>query len=199
MRQRAFTLMELMLVTAVFATLSLAIFTCLSNGIKLWERGKQLVAEEDVALFFDRFSSDVHNAFSYSGISFEGEEYRFSFPTMVWTPADRVSARAEEGLVDQIGRVSYAYDPARGMLTRTQANYAQALKEQWGPEEVIVPRVGTLRFRYFYGTAKDGRMSTGQGEIPSGIEVELTVLQGFVQAGAAEKVFKRYIALPAGV
>jgi len=193
--RRGFTFIEIMLVTAIFATLSAAIFTCLSDGIKLWDRGRQLMSQEDAAIFLDRFSSDLRNTFNYSKLSFIGGEYEVAFPTVVWTPADRVSVRAQEGLVDQMGRVAYAYDPERGTVVRRQANYSQALREEWGADEVVVPSVRSLRFHYFYTASKDPNMSVDEGDaIPSGVEVELVI-----PSGKEEKVFKRYIAVPAGV
>ncbi len=102
-------------------------------------------------------------------------------------------------MVDQLGLVRYAYDPESGVLFRSQANYSQALKEQWGPEEAVVAHVGMLRLHYYYGTSKDAHMSTSQGGIPCGVEVELTVKDGALGTDKGEKVFKRYIAIPAGV
>ncbi len=195
MRRRGFTFIEIMLVTAIFATLSMAIFTCLSNGIKLWERGKQLMGEEDTAIFFDRFSSDLRNSFNYSKLSFTGEELAVSFPTVVWTAADRVSVRASEGRIDQIGKVRYEYDPEHGAVMRRQANYSQALQDEWGLDEVVLPAVRSLKFHYFFTASKDPRMSVEEGsEIPAGVEVEIVI-----PAGKEDKVFKRYIAVPAGV
>ena len=193
--RRGFTFVEIMLVTAIFATLSAAIFTCLSNGIKLWDRGRQLMSQEDTVIFFDRFSSDLRNTFNYSKFSFTGGEQEVVFPTVVWTPADRVSVRAQEGLVDQLGKVRYAYDPEHGTIVRSQANYSQASQEEWGAEEIVVPAVKSLRFHYFYTASKDPSMSVDEGDpIPSGVEVELVI-----PSGKEEKVFKRYIAVPAGV
>ena len=195
MRRRGFTFIEIMLVTAIFATLSVAIFTCLSNGIKLWERGRQLMSEEDAAIFFDRFSSDLRNTFTYSKLAFIGGEYALEFPSVVWTPADRVSVRAYEERVDQMGKVRYEYDPEHGTVMRRQANYSQALQEQWGMDEVVVPEVKSLRFHYFYTVSKDPHMSVEEGaDIPAGVEVEL-----IIPSGKEEKVFRRYITVPAGV
>lgn len=195
MRRGGFTFVEIMLVTAIFATLSTAIFTCLSNGIKLWDRGQKLMSDEDAVIFLDRFASDLRNTSRYARIPFAGGEQTLAFPTMVWTPADRVSVRADEGLVDQIGRVRYAYDPEHGTVVRHQANYSQALADEWGRDEIMVPAVKGLRFHYFYTGSPDPHVSVDEGaDIPAGVEVELTV-----PAGKEEKVFKRYIAVPAGV
>ena len=195
MRRRGFTFIEMMLVTAIFATLSAAVFTCLSNGIKLWDRGRQLMSEEDTAIFFDRFSSELRNTFRYSRISFEGGELAVSFPTVVWTPADRVSVRANEGVIDQIGKVRYEFDPEHGTLVRRQANYSQALFDTWGMDEIVIFFVKAVRFHYFYTASKDSQLSVEEGaDIPAGVEVELVI-----HSGKEEKVFKRYIAIPAGV
>jgi prepilin-type N-terminal cleavage/methylation domain-containing protein len=193
--RRGFTFVEIMLVTAIFAALSAAIFTCLSNGIKLWDRGRQLMVQEDAVIFFDRFSSDLRNTFNYSKFYFVGGEQSLAFPTMVWTPADRVSVRAFEGLMDQMGRVRYMYDAEHGTIVRSQANYSQALREEWGADEIVVPLVKSVRFYYFYTASKDPSMSVDEGDdIPSGVEVELVI-----PSGKEDKVLKRYIALPAGV
>jgi prepilin-type N-terminal cleavage/methylation domain-containing protein len=195
MRLRGFTFIEIMLVTVIFATLSVAIFTCLSNGIKLWDRGQKLMSQEDAVIFFDRFSSDLRNTFNYSRLSFIGGESAVTFPTVVWTAADRVSVRASEGLVDQIGRVRYEYDPEHGNVVRRQANYSQALQDQWGADQIVVPDVKSMRLHYFYTGSRDPNMSIDEGsDIPAGVEVELVIPNG-----REDKVFKRYIAVPAGV
>jgi prepilin-type N-terminal cleavage/methylation domain-containing protein len=195
LRRRGFTFVEIMLVTAIFAALSMAIFTCLSNGIKLWDRGRQLMVQEDVVIFFDRFASDLRNTFNYSKFSFIGGEQSLEFPTMVWTPADRVSVRSSEGVVDQMGLVRYIYDYEHGTLLRSQANYSQALQQQWGVDEIVVPAVKSVRFYYFYTASRDPNTRVDKGDdIPSGVEVEIVI-----PGGKEDKVFKRYIAVPAGV
>ncbi|MFH0753701.1 MAG: type II secretion system protein [Candidatus Omnitrophota bacterium] len=197
MTRRGFTFIEIMLVTAIFAAISLAVFSCLSNGIKLWEKGRELVVEEDAAVFLDRFASDLRNAFPFSKISFSGQEFNLEFPSIVWTQADRVSVRADEGLVDQIGRVRYAYDFERSVLTRAQANYSQALDNKWGDERVVVSSVKEFRLHYFYGSSKDPHMNAEPSDgFPSGVEVYLSIMK---LDGKNEKVFKRYVIIPAGV
>lgn len=197
MRRRAFTLVEIMLVAAIFATLSVAVFTCLSNGIKLWDRANSLQGDGDVLIFIDRFSADLRNTFTHSKLEFSGTEMRFAFPTVVVTSADRVSVRADEVLVDQLGRVMYAYDPERALLLRRQANYSQALGEVWGPEEIVAARVAGARFHYFYAGSRDPRAEADPDDgIPSGVEIEIMLMQ---RAGAEAGAFRRYVAVPTGV
>ncbi len=198
MRRKAFTLIEILLVCSIFATLSIAIFTCLSNGITLWHRANQLVTEEDVGLFFDRFSSDLRNTFNYSKFVFTGDEFKTDFPTVVWTSADHVSVRAGEGVVDQLGRVQYVYDTGRGVVLRRQANYSQALQDAWGGEEIVLPMVKGVSFHYFYSSSRDPRMVVEPGDgIPAGVEIDI-VLPG-AAPGSEDTVFRRYMPVPVGV
>ena len=191
---RGFTLVEVLLVTALFATIGLAVFTCLSNGLKLWNKSQRLVVEEDAAIFFDRFSVDIRNAFLYSQIPFAGEESRVTFPTVVYTVADRASSRAHEGYVDQIGMVRYSFDRAQGMILREQANYSQATHGELGPAKVEVNGVTGFGLKYFYPGTSEPSLTTGDDKpLPSGVEVEIRF-----SGEDGDKILKRYVSIPAG-
>jgi prepilin-type N-terminal cleavage/methylation domain-containing protein len=194
-RKHGFTLVEVLLVTAIFASIGLAVFTCLSNGLKLWSRSQRLIVEEDATIFFDRFSSDLRNAFVYSHIPFEGGTSRLAFPTVVYTPADRASARVREGYVDQIGMVRYSFDSSGGNVVREQANYSQATHGNWGSVKIEVSGVKELRFRYFYPGSSEPALTAAEDKgLPSGVEVEIRF-----PGGDGDKILKRYVPIPAGV
>ncbi|MEI8011018.1 MAG: prepilin-type N-terminal cleavage/methylation domain-containing protein [Candidatus Omnitrophota bacterium] len=194
MRRSGFTFIEVMLVSVLFAVLSVSIFKCLSDGIKLSFRAKQMMSGEDSLVLFDRMSSDLRNTFSFSGIDFSGDESSVTFPSIVWTPPDHVSMRADEGLADQIGRIGYAYDPVNETVIRRQANYSQALSGSFGPDEVLCSGVKSFRLRYFYGASTESAARVEpSGGIPSGVEVEISVV-----APSGQKVFKRYVTVPVG-
>jgi len=189
-----FTLIEVLLVTAIFASIGLAVFSCLSNGIKLWTKSQTLLAEQDLAVFLDRVALELRNSFLYSKIPFKGEEYDIVFPTVVMTVADRESSRAQEGYVDQLGSVRYSFDAAEGVILREQANYSLATRGEFAAARVDVKGVKELRFRYYYPGSKEPRMSTsGDGQIPSGVDIEVRLLES-----GEEKVYRRYVPIPAG-
>ena len=197
MRKRGFTFIEMLLVTALMAALSLAVFLCLSNGLKLWQRTQQALLQEDVAIFFDKFSADLRNAFSFSTLTVDGREYSFAFPTIVWMRTDRGSAEAAEKFMDQIGRVRYFFDPADGILARQQANYSQGVRKVWGesaPQELL--RGATeVRFKYFFSGQKNDNFSTeAKGGLPSGVEVEVRFRER-----DEERLFKRFFPVPVGL
>ena len=194
-KPKSFTLVEILLVTALFASVSLAVFTCLANGLKLWERSRGLVAQEDVAIFFDKFSSDLRNSFSFSTLSWEGGEYEVAFPAMVRARADRAGSRAAEGYADEIGRVRYVFDVAKGTLSRQQANYSQGTRQEWGMPQVLASGIKEVRFKYFFPGTRDYTLHVDKGgAIPSGVEVEVWTGDG--ESGRPQK---RFISIPSGM
>jgi prepilin-type N-terminal cleavage/methylation domain-containing protein len=197
MRRRGFTFIEMLLVTALMASLSLAIFLCLSNGLKLWQRTQQALLQEDVAIFFDKFSGDLRNAFSFSTLAIEGRENSFVFPTIVWMRTDRGSVRAAEEFVDQLGRVRYEFNAADGVLTRQQANYSQGTRKVWADTapQVIFHGATEVRFKYFYSGRKGDEFSTeAKGGLPSGVEVDVRYKEG-----QEERTYQRFFPVPLGI
>ncbi len=197
MPKRGFTFIEILLVTALMASLSLAIFLCLSSGLKLWQRTQAVLVEEDVAIFFDKFSADLRNAFNFSTLAVDGREYSFTFPTIVWMPADRGSARAALGFVDQFGRVRYTFDSAKGVVTRELANYSQGTRQVWSDAapQALVHGATEVRFRYYYSGHKDENYSSqAKSSLPSGVEIEVRF-----NDGENGRTFKRFFPVPAGL
>lgn len=205
--KKAFTLIEILLVASLFAMLGLAAFTCLSNGLKLWQRAGGLASEEDVAMLLDRFCSDTKNSFSFSQISFEGEEMRMAFPTLVWTSVDRRGTHADDEYETQIGAVEYSFDMDKKAIIRRQANYSQALREEWGEPVVAVAGVESMRFHYFYEGKKEGAPSASGTDLPSAVEVEIHLIpvasspshgSVLVEDAAQGREFRRFVILQIG-
>lgn len=193
--RRAFTLVEMLLVTALVAGISLAVFSCLLNGLRLWDRSRVLMTEEDTAFFVDRFSSDLRNSFPFSTLLFQGGERSLSFPTVVMTKTDAAGSRAAEGVAPAIGAVRYAFDAGTGELSRRQANYAQATRAAWQDPRVMIRGLKQVRFKYFPAATADYRLSQDPGDpFPAGVEVEITFLNG-----TGEKTLRRFVPIPAGL
>jgi len=193
LRRSGFTLMEILLVSALIATISIAIFAALNNGIKLWGRGIAVDKKGDVFIGLEKISQDIRGVIPYSLINFQGSEEKISFATIVFTPADANSSRAEEGLVDSIGAVEYRYEPADGKIFRRQADYGQALKKQWGKEQEIASGISDVHFDYFVDGERrtEGRAHV-DSQIPTGVLLTLRL------GPQGQQTMQRYFEIPVG-
>src|ERR1035438_10484397 len=80
--RRGFTLTEILLVSCMFAAISLAVFNAFSNGFKLWARGQHVMVEGNMAIFLDRFAQDLRQTVLITGIPFKGDSTQISFPAI---------------------------------------------------------------------------------------------------------------------
>ncbi|MFT5388176.1 MAG: hypothetical protein ACI9F2_000103 [Lysobacterales bacterium] len=192
--QTAMSFIELLIVTSLMTIVSIALYQTLSNGIKVWEKGNQVVLEEEIVIFFDKLTKDVRNSYKYANIKLVGNRYKFNFPTMVVMPVDQYISVEEDVYTEQMGRVEYYYDYNKNNISRKEANYSQAITEKFMNSRVMVRNVEALRFRYYYIT------DTGEiysedilDAIPSRIEVEVS----FMDNGYVRKMNK-FIDIPIG-
>ena len=148
-KHRGFTLTEILLVSCMFAVISLAVFNAFSNGFKLWARGQHVMVEGDMAIFLDRIAEDMRQTVLISGIPFKGEATQVSFPAIILAPTDSNGSRAGEGAGSQLGAIRYTYDPSEKKVTRAQATYGQALKAQWSSPVEVASMIEDISMQYY--------------------------------------------------
>ena len=182
------TLMEILLVASLISIISVAIYNALSNGLRVWERSRQVVVEEDIAIFIDKLTTDLHNTFFYSKIKIEGNDYRFTFPTMVSVMADKRGPGPYGEYQDQLGRVEYYFDYATHAIYRRQANYSQAIMgDYFSQPQLLVSLVDRLKIEYYYLTDEGEVFSQDIFDVlPSGLEITVE----FSDSQKTKKFFK---------
>lgn len=192
--KKAMTLIEVLVVVSIIALLSFAIYTSLSSGIRVWRRSQNVVLEEDIVLFFDRVSRDLHNAFEYSLIKFEGKEDSMSFATIVQVLPDANSGFSQDEYIEQIGKVEYSFDGNNDILLRKEANYSQAVKEKFAAERPVLRSVERVRFRYIYYTDEGEFLSSEMLKtLPAGVEIEVTFSDT-----KGKRVMRKFVDIPVG-
>lgn len=175
---RGFTLTEMILVAALTAVIGAALYRALADGIKIWQRSQGAGTDEEVALFLDRFSQDLHHALIYSQIDFEQGPKRFAFPALTRVREDKVKTSGRIEYTDQIGKVEYFFDKRHSRVCRRQANYAQALKGRYGMTQTLVDSVHSLRFDYAYAEEIGPDAPRGEaGFMPAAILVEMDIIE----------------------
>ena len=137
--KQALTLIELIIVTAILAVISLAIYSSLNNGLKIWQKVNKAIPEEDVGIFFEKFSRDLRNCVKFSSLNFVGQPGRLDFASLVNSP--RLGVKT-------VGQITYLYDVEQKQLNRIQKDFSQI----FSGEEVVNPALGnlkSLRFLYY--------------------------------------------------
>ncbi len=192
--KRAFTLIEMLLVASLLSVTGLAVYHSIATGIRVWEHSRRYSAEEDVAVFFEKFSLDLQNAYRYESISFEGKAAKLFIPTIVRTPIDKkISANGD--LVEQMGGAEYFLQKGEKAIYRRQANYSQALKKKFSQARALAAPVENLKFTYYF--YEDGKLKTKKNisqEVPVSILVEID----FVEVGGSIRHLQRMINIPIG-
>jgi prepilin-type N-terminal cleavage/methylation domain-containing protein len=193
--RQGFTLTEVLLVSAMFAVISLAVFNAFSNGFKLWARGQHVMVEGDTAMFLDRISEDVRQTILITGIPFKGNSTELSFPAIILGPTDNNGARASEGIGDQIGAVRYVYDPDQKKIFRYQATYGQALRTQWSEPFEVANLIEDVSLRYYYKAERglNIKTQTDEDSIPMGIMIDVQ----FLDEGQTYHM-RRFLIIPVG-
>ena len=194
--RKAFTLVESILVVSLIAVVGVAVYHALANGLDVWKRSRAFSSDEDVAIFFDKFERDLHNAFRYRTLPFKGEAKSITFPTIVHVPVDpKHPTWNREEYVDLMGVVEYSYDAAQESLYRRQANYGQATQGKFEEARPLAGRIHSLSFRYYYpspGEEKGELVDEYEGELPSAVYVALEMQE----TTGGSRIFTRLVNIP---
>ena len=192
--RQGFTLTEILLVSAMFAVISLAVFNAFSNGFKLWARGQHVMVEGNTAIFLDRFAEDLRQTVLISNIPFKGSGTEISFPAIILAPTDSNGSRAKEEFGDQMGAVRYVFDPDQKKIFRYQATYGQALRSEWSEPFEVADLIEDVSMHYYF-TADKGltvKVQTDEG-LPMGVMIDVQ----FLVEGQMNHM-QRFLLIPVG-
>ena len=139
-RNKAFTMVELLVVSALVAVIALGTYSIFSSGVKIWLGVNRLTPYEDLDVFFDKLASDIRNAFNYHDIGFIGEIDKFEFATLV--TSSRLGVRT-------VGKVIYSYDSMNEKLIREERDYSHEFDDEEGIVTESLSDVDSLRFSFY--------------------------------------------------
>ena len=166
-----FTLVELLVVTAILGVAVAAVAATLAGGIRAWDTARTFSAVELRSLAGLRiFQKDLMNAFPFYAVNFAGSPDRMSFASLV----NVASGMDQPGR--RIGTVTYGFDPGRAALIRRQQPFPGAGPATEQPEEIV----GGLQHARFFYAAADSQAEqewqenwTDATNYPAGIRIEL--------------------------
>ncbi len=139
------TFVELLIVSAMLSVLSFAVYATFNNGIKVWQKINRDLPEQGINIFFDKFTSDLKNCFSFSNIVFLGSENKIEFAGLVSSPRLNITT---------VGRIGYSYNSDSGILAREQSDYSQIYNAEKGTIRKMLGNVKSLRFSYYFYDAE---------------------------------------------
>ena len=167
--KNGFTLIELILVTAILVVVGVAIYGSFVSGINIWRRVTQPSETEDIGLFFKNISYDLRNSFKVTSIKFRGGKNYVSFPT-------RIKDYGKEGVRDSVGQVAYTFDRRNKELYKSQSSYSEVYHKKSGRKRMLVEGIDSLQFQYFVYDAQRKKYSWvtswQERDEPFGAEVE---------------------------
>lgn len=167
-RNRGFTLIELVIVAAILAIISLAVYSTFSSGIKIWQKINQNMPAEDVDIFFEKFTSDLRNSLKMADISFVGEEDKIEFATLV------SSQRLQKTTV---GKIRYRFDDGKDEIIRQKMDYSDIYNGEDGGEEALLKNIKYTKFQYYaYDTEKQRYLWQDEWieeELPLAVRIEV--------------------------
>lgn len=197
-----FTLIELVLVTAILAVIGMAVYGTFLNGINIWKKVTEDSVAEDINLFFEKISFDLRNSFKLTGMRFKGEETRVSFPSTI-----KYSGR--DGIENTIGEITYTIDRRKKTLIRREASYSEVYHKKPGPKRILSENVSSLQFKYYVYEEKYKRYSwvthwqekdetlgmQAEERLPLIVKIEIGIP---IPNEKGEQTFVRTVRLPAG-
>ncbi len=171
----AFTLVELLIATAIMGTISLAILATLGGGLRIYEHIQTYGENQaDVLLAFEGMEKDLRNTVNLSMIYFTGDSGKIAF-------AGRVAVRDLEGNpVTSLGRILYYRDEDTGTLMREEQDYPSAVSQE-GEDTGITESlalVTDINFMYSFFDEKNKRYEwtrswSGEDGLPAGVKIEI--------------------------
>ncbi|MCM8787279.1 MAG: GspJ family type II secretion system protein [Candidatus Omnitrophica bacterium] len=138
--KKNFTLIELIIVIGIATAISFGIYKMFSSGAKIWQKIKSITLEEDINIFFQKFSLELNNTFKFSLIDFSGEIDRIMFPAII----NSFSLKQKSP-----GEIKYYFDSNKGALIKEERDFSQIYNDSEGITKILLDNVASCKFRYY--------------------------------------------------
>ncbi len=143
---KGFTLIELIISSAIIATIGIAVYSVFSGGIRVWQRAESFrTYQRSPRLGLELLTRDLRNCLDFSEISFQGEEDSISFAGLI----ESLAEQAEEP-VYELGKISYFLNQ-EFVFCRSQQHYGPAFQGQDEDRykvRELIPNIAELKFAY---------------------------------------------------
>ncbi|MDI6774506.1 MAG: prepilin-type N-terminal cleavage/methylation domain-containing protein [Verrucomicrobiota bacterium] len=141
----AFTLIEVLVVTAIVALLVGAIGACLAGGFRVWDSARTCnVVDGQAMIALAVLERDLMNGRPFHEIEFRGS------PDQLTIPGLAPSRDPGEGPAERLGTIQYTFDPVARSLIRSSWAFPSGARPACDVEKLLAG-VSGARFRYWAG------------------------------------------------
>lgn len=141
--RRAFTLVELLIASAIFALVSVAVYSTFNSGMNVWRRVKEVnIEQRKIVLKLEKLAREIRQTFKYENIGFAGDKEKIYFAQV---------------LDSELVRITYSFDKDKKTLSRGVNSLEEILEEKEDKEKKLEPEytaylsnIADLSFSYFY-------------------------------------------------
>lgn len=138
-----FTLVELLIATALGVLVLAAVAAVLAGGLRVWDRASgNPSALQDATLALEWLQRDLHNTTATRQMAFEGAPDSLRFPA-------RIGASGQTSAPPRLVRVVYSVDLGRRTLERTCVGLLGL--ENGADSETLLNGIESIRFSYLSG------------------------------------------------
>jgi prepilin-type N-terminal cleavage/methylation domain-containing protein len=139
-----FTMIEMILVTALISMVGLAVYGSFNSGLKIWQRANQRMPEIEASVFFDKISNDLRNWLVFSAAKPQGTKAALSFPLA------QEKALVKGGSDLDFGVVRYYLNSEDGRVYRVYQDWRQAAEGKTAQPSEVAGGITALSFKYYY-------------------------------------------------
>lgn len=197
MKNKGFTIIELLLAASIMSIIALAILSTFGAGMQAFERVQSFGGfRADVSLFLEGFERDMRNTFAFSPIKFRGNGQRVSFAAI----GTKIDEDGNEFTV--LEERSYDFDSSQKALIEKEENFAptvsSAAEENVRTHQIAPIKAVVFQYYSYRKEIQDGKERiesgwqgtwTDEGTIPRGIKIQLTFDDGGKEVSLARTVF----------
>ena len=126
-KRNGFTLVEVMMVTAILAVVGVVLVTVMANGVDIWTKVTGMASEEGRVVFFDKLTTDLDKTINQKDWKFQGDNRAVHIPSVV---------AAADGVI-MPGMRTYFFNSAKSTIEKREEDYRRVTQNRVPGESAV--------------------------------------------------------------